>query len=149
MTATAEIKAASYLGPVAIASTTNGALQGVVRYATAATVLSAALPTKSAEGIGRGTLTPIVLQSKYMDVKNESSSNGLNFAFGIGSAPALTYGAVNTFANITAAAGWHLSPGETKSVIVPPGATHVSWINSGSGTDPIAFYCSSGDIGDK
>ncbi len=148
MGSTAEVKEASYLGPTASADTTVGATLGVVRLATTGTTpVTAALPTVTLPGsIGSGVKVP--LQNKYMDVKNESTTNAMNFAFGVGSAPALVYGQLSTFAAPSAAAGWHLGPGETKSIIVPVNATHVSVV-AAAGTDTVAFYCSEGRVGDK
>jgi len=140
----AETKAASYFGPVATTTTATGGLQGVARYATSTSSANVALPTVT-YGDGRVVCT---LQGKYMDFTNESTTNGMNFAFGVGAAPTLVYGQAATLGTGHVSAGAHLAPGQTKSVIVPPLATHIAWI-AAAGTDSISFYCSEGNVGDK
>lgn len=139
----AEIKAASYVGPVATTSALGLTTRlGVKRYATAVTNTSAALPTDTvADGSVR------TWEGLYLNVKNESQIDVLTFAFGLGSAPVLVHGTLATFATGHVAAGWLLGPNEEKSILIPAGATHAAWILPGTGTpSTIAFYVSEGKV---
>lgn len=162
MSANAEIKAASLLGPVASLTGTAyalangkpsksaGAVRGIVRVATSTTRVDETLPviTDSPGNTSNESRTP--LRNKYLRIKNESASHSLEFAFGVGSAPAITYGAISTFATGNAASAWRLDPLEWVDVIVPVDATHLSHIQeTGATASTVAFYCSEGNVGDK
>ena len=137
---TAEIKQASYAAPMASATQSAGGHpgNGTVRIATSSTNVSSALDTNALND-GR---TQVAFSGKYVDVKNEDLVSPLEFAFSVGAAT-LVYGQTSTFAAGSAAAGWRLSPGETKSVIVPVNATHLNHIQPGGATAAtIAVYCS-------
>lgn len=137
---TAEIKQASYAAPMATATLSTGGHpgNGTVRTATSTTNVSTALDTNALND-GR---TQVSFSGKYVDVKNEDLVNPLEFAFSVG-AVTLVYGQTSTFASGSAVAGWRLSPGETKSMIVPVSATHLNHIQPGGATAAtIAVYCS-------
>jgi hypothetical protein len=161
MGANAEIKAASVMGPTASLTGTTyqdgttqkvismGALRGVVRVATSLTSVAETLPAVSTPG-NASSLSKVNLQGKFLRVKNESLVNSVEFSFGVGAAPTLTYAQVATFAAGSAAAGWRLGPSEWIDVIVPPDATHLAHVLEAGGTvSTIAFYCSEGIVGTK
>jgi len=132
-----QAKADSYFAPMAAAQGTDGSIRNnVIRRPVAAGNTSEALDTS----VMLDGVTRVDWAGKYVDVKNESATDALEFAFSAG-AQTLTLAAVGTFTAGNVASGWRLGPGETKSVVVPPTATHVNWIGAG-GT--IAFYCSEG-----
>jgi hypothetical protein len=162
MTANAVIKDASILGPVASLTGTAyllangqpsksaGAVRGVVRVATSTTRVDETLPAVTDVPGNSSNQAKRPLQAKFLRIKNESALSSLEFAFGVGSAPAITYGAIATFAAGNAAAAWRLAPLEVIDVIVPPDATHLSHIQeTGAVASTVAFYCSEGNVGDK
>lgn len=136
-------KADSYYGPMAAATPTDGSFgNNVIRFATSTANISQALNTDvMQDGVTR---TPY--QGKYVNVQNEDTVSGLDFAFSNG-AVTLTYGAVSaSFAAGNAVAGWRLGPGQSISVICPPTATHVNFIQASgaAAAATIAFYLSEG-----
>ena len=139
--AVATEKAASIYGPRAAATPSSGALgNNVVRLATSATSTSAALATASLAD-GR---TVTVWAGKWVSIKNEDSTNGIDVAFSPAS-QALVYGQVSTFGAGNAACGWRLGPGEKLDVIVPPDSTYFNFVQpSGAAAATIALYCSEG-----
>lgn len=145
MASNAEVKAASYFGPMAVATPSDGTPgNNVIRRASSSTNTSEALDTATLTD-GRVVAT---WAGKYVDVKNESTSDYLEFAFSV-SAQTLVYNTSSAFTAGSAAAGWRLSPGETKSVLVPPTALYVNWVLSAAGPSTVAFYCSEGNVGTK
>ena len=161
MGANAEIKAASVFGPTATATGTTyqdgstqkvvsmGALRGVVRVATSTTSVAETLPPVTTPG-NSSSAAKVNLQGKFLRIKNESLVNSVEFAFGVGSAPTLTYGQTATFAAGNAAAGWRLGPGEWIDVIVPLDATHMAHVlETGGAASTLAMYCSEGNVGTK
>jgi hypothetical protein len=132
-----QAKACSYFAPMAAAQGTDGSVRNnVIRRPVAAGNTSEALDTS----LMQDGVTRVDWAGKYVDVKNEDGTNSLDFAFSAGP-QTLVFGQQGTFTAGSVAAGWRLGPGETKSVVVPPTATHVNWIGTG-GT--IAFYVSEG-----
>jgi hypothetical protein len=143
-----ETKAASYYGPVARATPTDGT-QGnnAIRFATSSTADSKALNTDS-KSDGE-TINPY--WDKYVDIHNEDLSNPLEVAFSDGAAGAtLVYGLSASFAAGSAVAGWRLNPGETKSVICPRGSTFFNFVQPGSvSASTVALYCSEGVVSSR
>lgn len=162
MTANAVIKEASIFGPVASLTGTAyldatgrpsksaGAVRGVIRVATSTTRVDETLPVV-ADAPGNNSNRPVIpLQGKFLRLKNESRLWALEFAFGVGSAQAITYNASASFATGAVAAAWRLEPLEVIDVIVPPDATHLSHIQeTGAAASTLAMYCSEGNVGDK
>lgn len=149
MGSTAEVKDASYLGPMATATPTadpsaSNPGTNVVRYASSSTNTSEALAVNALSD-GR---SPVLWAGKFVDVKNESTTDYLEFAFSAG-AQTLVYGQTGTFEAGNEAAGWRLNPGETLSVVCPPGATHANWILSAAGPSTVAFRLSEGNVGTR
>lgn len=146
MGSNAEVKDASYFGPVAEVTPTADSKTGnnTVRYASSSTAASQALAVNAVDG--RGNV--VLWAGKFVDVKNESTTDYLEYAYSVGSVT-LVYGTTSTFEAGSAVAGWRLAPGETRSEIVPPGCTHANWVLSAAGPSTVAFRCSEGNVGTK
>lgn len=146
MGSTAEVKDASYFGPVGETTPTADSKTGnnTVRLASSNTNTSSALAVNALED-GR---TVVLWAGKFVDVKNESTTDYLEFCFS-STARTLVYGQTSTFEAGSAVAGWRLNPGETLSVVCPPGSTHANWILSAAGPSTVAFRCSEGNVGTK
>lgn len=146
MGSTAEIKDASYLGPVASATPTadGGPGNNTVRRASSGTNTSEALAVNTLDD----SRVRVLWAGKFVDIKNESTTGYLEVAYSIG-AQTLVYGQTGTFEAGDPASGWRLDPGQTISEVVPPGMTHVNWILSEAGPSTVAFRCSEGNVGDK
>src|SRR6185503_895958 len=146
MASNAEIKAASYYGPRASATPTNGDPGlNTIRFATSEV---AASPEMNSDTMQDGR--PVYpYQGKYVNIKNEHASLGLDVAFSV-AAQTLVYGQTSaSFAVGDARAGWNLSPGETISAIVPNDAKFFNHILESAGTGKVAIRCSEGNVGNK
>lgn len=146
MASNAEIKDASYFGPVAEATPTTGARPGnnTVRRPSSNTNTSEELAKNTLDG----GLVKYLWPGHFVDVTNESTSDALEFAFSVG-AKTLVFGQTSTFEAGSDVAGERLQPGEKRSVLCPPGMTHVNWILGAAGPSTVAFRCSDGVLGDK
>lgn len=134
-------KADSYYGPMAAAEGTDGAIRNnVIRRPTSTTNTSEALETD----VMLDGVTRVEWAGKYVNVANEDPVNPVEFAFSVAAAT-LVYGQQGTFTAGSAVAGWRLQPGQMMSVIVPPTATFVNWIQpAAAAASTIAFYVSEG-----
>jgi hypothetical protein len=145
MSASAEIKAASYFGPLASATPTaanSGPGNNPCRRPTSTANTSEALATRALQD-GR---TIAIWAGKYVDITNEDLVNPVEVAFSV-AAQTLVYGQVGTFAAGSAAAGMRIQPGQTKGVIVPPTALYANWIQPAAApASTIEFHCSEGNI---
>lgn len=146
MGSNAEVKDASYFGPVGETTPTADGKTGnnTVRYASSSTNSSQALAVNALDD-GRSL---VLWAGKFVDVKNESTTDYLEFCFST-VARTLVYGTTSTFEAGSAIAGWRLNPGETISVICPPGMFYANWILSAAGPSTVAFRCSEGNVGTK
>jgi hypothetical protein len=146
MGSNAEVKDASYFGPVGEATPTADGKTGnnTVRYASSNTASSQALAVNTIDD-GR-SLT--LWSGKFVDVKNESLTDSLEFCFSV-AAVTLVYGTTSTFEAGSAVAGWRLDPGQTISVICPPNCKFANWILGAAGPSTVAFRCSEGNVGTK
>lgn len=132
-----EAKSAAYVGPVAANPADATGQLGVMRVATSNASASSLLPTASDNaGMVR------TLQGRFLNIKNESATDGLDVAFGIGAAPTLVYGQVSTWGTGHVSAGFRLSPGETVSWLIPQGATHLAYILGAAGPSTASMYIS-------
>jgi hypothetical protein len=144
-----ETKAASYYGPVARATPTDGG-QGnnVIRFATSSTAASQALNTDTkTDG---EIISP--WWDKYVDIHNEDLVNPLEVAFSDGAAGVtLFYGRLSASFNAGAAdSAWRLNPGETKSVICPRGSTFFNYVQPAAvSAATVALYCSEGVVSSR
>lgn len=144
MSSTAEIKDASYFGPLASASPTDGTSGNN-------TVRRASSSTNTSEELLNATVNGRVVypwQGHYVDIKNESTVDALDFAFSV-AAQTLVYGQTGTFAAGNVASGWRIGPGEKISVICPPTAKFANWILGAAGPSTVAMRCSDGNVGTK
>lgn len=146
MSSTAEIKDASYIGPVASATPTadGGPGNNTIRRASSSTNTSEALAINALDD-GR---SQVLWAGKFVDIKNESTTDYLEFAFSV-AAQTLVYGQTGTFEAGNAASGWRLDPGQTISVVCPPNCRFANWILSAAGPSTVAMRCSEGNVGDK
>jgi hypothetical protein len=119
----AEVKTASYFGPLAGTTPTDGNSRGnnPIRRPTSESNTSEALATATING-----RTVVLWAGQYVDICNEDLVNPLEYSFSFG-AQAITYGQTGTFATGNAATGERLMPGERVSRIVPPDATYVNF----------------------
>lgn len=143
----AETKAASLLGPVATTFTATAnslvGLRGCGRYATSTANASATLPTQTLDD-GR-VLSP--LQGKFLRICNEHATADLDIGFGIGAAPTLVSKQVANFPAGHVSAGIPISAKSFIDVIVPLGATHLSFIlEAAAAASTVALYCSEGNV---
>lgn len=154
MASNAEVKAASYFGPMASLTPTGisgaaGAPQigpgnNTIRRPSSSSSTSEALAVNTLED---GT-PKVIWAGKYVDVTNESATDAVDFAYGIG-AGTLIFGEQCTFEAGDVNAGERIQPGQTKGWIVPPLATHATWILGAAGPSTLTFRCSEGEVGAK
>jgi hypothetical protein len=139
-------KDASYFGPMAMATPTDGTLAtNTIRRATSSTNTSEALNSDTMQD----GAVKVVWAGKFVDVTNEDLVNPLDFAFSV-AAQTLVYGKAGTFAVGDAESGERIFPGQTKSYIVPPGAGFANWIQpAGAAAATIAFRLSEGNVGTR
>jgi hypothetical protein len=136
-----QTKADSYTAPMAVAEGTDGSIRNnVIRRPTSTANTSEALNSDTMQD----GVTRVVWAGKYVNIRNEDTSNPVEFAFSA-AAQTLVYGQTGTFAAGNAASGWRLAAGEQMSVIVPPTAAFVNWIQpAAAAASTIAFYVSEG-----
>lgn len=147
----AEVKEASIIGPVActeaqalLAKYAPG-LRGQYNQASGTSSANMALPSvTSAEGASR-----VPMQQRFVRVFNRHPTAILDFAFGIGAAPALTYAPTSNPGTGSAAAGAPIAPMSYQDFIVPDGATHCAWILDGAASPTagvVTIWCAEDNV---
>lgn len=128
-------QAARITGPIAVSDTTN--LLGVVRFAVSAVRVDQALPT---DPVGAESHRKNALGGRF--VRALAVGCNVQWAQGRGSAPAITFNALNNFGSGSAVAGGTLVNGVPEPIIVDSQSTHMSFICDAGQSGYVEFYVS-------